>query len=167
MNDDDSLARQPRRAARIGPFNKSSLIALRDHITADHRHSERRRKVLLGLCNFAISKGDLAGVLVLPILELLRKFEAQDADYGAKMRKGRKPNTVGPVRKAIQKMLKRKPNATTAEVWSAIKVKPPRGMAFYETARQGKYIETDSPAGIRTTTYRTFANIVSAEKNPK
>jgi hypothetical protein len=86
-----------------------------------------------------------------------------NAELGMKMRAGRKEGTVGAVRKAIQRVLKDRPTATTAEVWSVIKARPPKGMAFFESTnpKLGKYIET---SGNADTSYRRFANIVSEEK---
>ena len=89
-----------------------------------------------------------------------------NTDHGAKMRAGRKVGAVGAVRKAIQRVLKDTPTATTAEVWSAIKARPPKGLEFRETTKLGKYIESMSTKSKApaTTGYRRFENMVSEER---
>lgn len=82
---------------------------------------------------------------------------------GNKFNRGRMLGSVGPVRKAIQKVLKRKPGASAAEVWTAIKAKAPKDMEFCDNSL-GKYIELGNG---KTTGYDRFANIVTLEKNPK
>ena len=86
------------------------------------------------------------------------------AAHGKKFKAGRKIGTVGPVRKAIQGVLKKKPTATPKEIWAALKEKPPRGMTFYDN-HLGRYIEVDGQAGE--TKFTSFSNIVSQEKNGK
>jgi hypothetical protein len=83
-----------------------------------------------------------------------------NAEQGMKMLAGRKVGTVGAVRKAIDRVLKDRPTATTAEVWSAIKAKPPKDITVFDNSL-GKYIET---SGNANTGYRRFANTVSEAK---
>lgn len=82
---------------------------------------------------------------------------------GQKFTAGRKVGTIGLVRLAVRRILKREPSATAARVWEAITAKPPKGITPYDN-RLGKYIEAPGQAP---TGYRRFANIVSEEKRPK
>jgi hypothetical protein len=79
---------------------------------------------------------------------------------GKKFVSGRKPGSIGPVRQAIRRHLKRQPQANAAQIWAALSVKPPKGMTFYDN-RLGKYIESDNHPE---TQYRQFANLVSFER---
>ncbi len=79
---------------------------------------------------------------------------------GKKFSSGRKIGTVGPVRAEIRRYLKRSPTARTAEIWSSLESKPPRGWEFFDN-RLGRYIETNGP---ESTSYRRFGNIVSEER---
>jgi hypothetical protein len=79
---------------------------------------------------------------------------------GKKFVAGRKQGAVGPVRAAVRRYLQRQPDANTAQIWAALKAKPPKGMVFYDN-RLGKYIETE---GYKDTSYRLFTNMVSAER---
>ena len=88
------------------------------------------------------------------------------AEHGKRFMDGRKPGAVGKTRLAVRQVLKRNPTANAAEVWAALKAKPPRSMTLHEN-RHGKYIEIATADGINTTEYRRFANIVSEEKRPK
>lgn len=79
---------------------------------------------------------------------------------GKKFVAGRKQGAVGPVRAAVRRYLQRQPDANTAQIWAALKTKPPKGMVFYDN-RLGRYIETP---GYKDTSYRLFSNMVSAER---
>lgn len=87
---------------------------------------------------------------VAPLLEVGKKFTA-----------GRKRGAVGPVRRAIRSVLKRRPGARASEVWDALAASPPRGLTVCDN-RVGRYIETGP--GTDSTSYERFANIVSEEK---
>lgn len=67
----------------------------------------------------------------------------------------------GPIRKKIEQLLKKNPKAKTAELWEAIKAKPPKGWHFMESPRLGSYIEGPENQSM---SHRVFANHVSAEK---
>ena len=82
------------------------------------------------------------------------------ARLGKKFSSGRKVGTVGPVRAAIRRYLKKRPYAKTAEIWGHFESKPPRGWEFFNN-RLGRYIETKGP---ESTSYRRFGNIVSEER---
>ena len=88
------------------------------------------------------------------------EFLIPAAKLGKKFKSGRKVGTIGPVRRAIRRCLSRAPSATTAQVWTSLESKPPKGMAFFNN-RLGKYIETD---GHPDTKYPHFANLVTMEK---
>lgn len=83
----------------------------------------------------------------------------KDADHGKKF-KGKAPGAVGPIRKAIGRVLKKNPKMKTLEIWEEIKKKPPKGWAVMEN-RQGKYIE--GPAN-KEMNYRRFENAVCEER---
>ncbi len=80
---------------------------------------------------------------------------------GKKFVAGRKQDAIGPLRAAIRRYLKSHPKAKTAEIWSALKAKPPKGMTFFDN-RQGKYIERDDKTSD--VTYRGFTNMISKER---
>lgn len=66
-----------------------------------------------------------------PLIEKARKFKPN----------GRGP---GPVRKAIERLLKKQPSMKNAELWQALKTRPPKGYTVCEN-RQGRYIEGPTP----------------------
>lgn len=59
---------------------------------------------------------------------------------GEKFKSGRKPGTVGTVRKAIRSLLKKKPGMKNPEIWEHLKRNPPRDWEFCDN-RMGEYIE--------------------------
>lgn len=83
-----------------------------------------------------------------------------DAEHGKKFQ-GRKKGAVGPIRKAIRRLLKKNHKMKTAEIWAEIKTKPPKGWTVMDNA-QGKYIE--GPKAGDEMKYRRFTNVVSEEK---
>ena len=84
------------------------------------------------------------------------------AQLGAKFTGGREPGTVGAVRKFVRRHLAKHPDAKAQEVWAALSAKPPRGVEVYEAnGRVERYVRT---AGKADTSYRTFQNLVSAER---
>ncbi|MFD1558682.1 hypothetical protein ACFSHT_24095 [Paraburkholderia silviterrae] len=82
-------------------------------------------------------------------------------EIGEKFLQGRKRNTVGPVRLAIRRELKRDPSASTETLWTLVAQKPPRGWAFFDN-RQGRYIE--GPRAGQNMSFRTFGNAASKER---
>jgi hypothetical protein len=92
---------------------------------------------------------------------------------GRKFTTGRKPGAVGPVRAAVRRQLKRLPQTTAAKIWDSLKVKPPKGLTFYDR-QDNKYIEIDMKAikgklppeaeRFKEVKYRRFLNIVSEER---
>lgn len=86
---------------------------------------------------------------------------AAQARHGLKFKDGRKAGTVGPVRQFVRKYLSKHPQADTAEVWIALKRKPPKGLTVHDPFERSKRrIDwSDGP-----TSYPQFRNIVSSEK---
>ena len=80
------------------------------------------------------------------------------AKAGVKFKQGRKPNTSGPIRKAIVRLLAASPDMKNAELWGAIKAKPPRGWKVCDN-RVGKYIE--GPKASDGMNYARFCNVAS------
>lgn len=68
----------------------------------------------------------------------------------------------GPIRKKIEQLLKKNPKATNAELWEAIKAKPPKGWELMDSIRLGKYIE--APSGQRGMNWATFINHAASER---
>ena len=69
-------------------------------------------------------------VMVMQTMEQL----VPKAKVGQSFKAGRKPGTVGPIRKAIAKLLKSRPTMKTADVWETLAKRPPPGWTFYDTA---------------------------------
>lgn len=87
------------------------------------------------------------------------------ASVGEKFVKGRKKESIGPLRLAIRKRLKSHQRENAAAIWKAFSCKPPKGLNFYDN-RTGKYVEYDKRAhsgNIKNTSYGRFGNIVSEE----
>ena len=78
---------------------------------------------------------------------------------------GSQKGRVGPIRKAIAKLLKEDPSAKNGVLWTALSEKPPRGYTFLEN-RLGKYVEDEK--GQTVMEWPRFCNIASEErKTPK
>lgn len=82
------------------------------------------------------------------------------ARIGVKFKRGRKPNTGGPIRKAIAKLLAKSPDVKNPELWNAIENRPPRGWAVCDN-RIGRYIE--GPRGSNMS-YERFCNVAAEER---
>ena len=91
--------------------------------------------------------------------ELLEKLKPL-LDQGKAFISGRKPGAVGPIHKAIRKLLAKNPQMKNPEIWEAIKEKPPKGWSVCEN-RLGKYI--DGPSG-KNMKDRRFKNICAEER---
>ena len=74
---------------------------------------------------------------------------------------GRQLATLGPVAKKIKAYLLKNPLAKPDEVWAALKKSPPRGYAFMETERFGKYIEKGNKTAMQ---WGRFRNLVSIHR---
>ena len=102
------------------------------------------------------------------ILIAFAGLDADKTELGRKFVAGRKVGAVGPVRKAVQQALKRKPKATTPEVWAIIKRNPPRGLVVHN--KRTAWARIDKAASYIAfgrdgrNGYRTFETIVSDER---
>lgn len=83
------------------------------------------------------------------------------ADHGEKFKKGRKPGSGGPIRKAIARLLKKDPALKNPELWDAIKSRPPRGWFVFENSR-GKHI--GGPTNDDGMEHRRFCNVCGEER---
>lgn len=84
-------------------------------------------------------------------------------ELGKKMKTGRKPGTVGPIRRAVASYLKKHPAAKNEEIWQALAGKPPRGWVFMDN-RLGRYIE--GPAVGDRMEIARFRNICAEARKP-
>lgn len=75
---------------------------------------------------------------------------------------GRKPGSIGPVRKFIRARLAKNHAATNEELWAAIKAKPPKSWTPMESTRLGRYIE--GPNAGDNVGWARFCNIASEER---
>jgi hypothetical protein len=80
------------------------------------------------------------------------------AFHGRQFRKGRKLNTAGPIRKAIERLLRRNHGATNGQLWQQIAAYPPKGWQFMDN-HLGRYIE--GPTAGDGMDYPRFRNIAS------
>lgn len=110
-------------------------------------HAKQNFEVLIPSMD-ALMYGLKAAVFLIPLAEIGEKFKS-----------GRKPGAVGPVRKAIRSLLKKKPGMKNPEIWEHLKSNPPRGWVFYDN-RIGEYIEY--PGGE--TKRAQFNNICGEER---
>ncbi len=101
---------------------------------------------------YAISQGKSKG---------LRVLAGDQAEHGQRFKDGRKPGSVGPIRKAIAKLLAKTPEMKNPELWDAIKNRPPRGWQAIESTRLGKYLEGPKMAHMG---YPSFCNVCSKER---
>jgi len=112
-------------------------------------------QIMLDLASDAISARD-AETALRPLDGLMPLGE-----LGAAFKQGRKRGSVSELRLAVRRVLKRRPKATAAEVWKALKAKPPRGITLHDRWGERRYIKTD---GKPDTGYARFRNIVSEER---
>lgn len=92
------------------------------------------------------------------------KFLAGDqAEAGQRFKEGRKIGTLGPIRKAIDRLLKKHQDMTTPELWEAISQKPPKGWQAYNN-NQGKYLEKPPKENVG---YPRFQNICSEARKAR
>lgn len=92
---------------------------------------------------------------------VLRRDVMPTALYGQVMKQGRKPGTVGPIRKAIKRILKRHPSYSPLDIWNSFFHNPPKGWTITHD-RNGRRIK--APNAGNGMAYRRFCNIVSDEK---
>ena len=129
--------------------NRELLLKRRAQALAAHKAGQHELVVAwLSFLSLAMRAGKRMELLI-PSAKLGKKFSS-----------GRKVGTVGPVRGAIRRYLKKRPYAKTAEIWWHFESQPPRGWEFFDN-RLGRYIETKGP---ESTSYRRFGDIVSEER---
>lgn len=88
------------------------------------------------------------------------------ANTGASFLSGRKPGTVGPIRKKIKGILKKDKNIKNDELWKLITENPPKGWRLFDN-RAGRYAEgpkSDDVIGYKNMSYKRFCNVVSEER---
>ena len=81
---------------------------------------------------------------------------------------GRKPGSIGPVRKFIRARLAKNSNPTNGELWDAISKRPPKGWTVMDSPRLGRYIE--GPSSDDEVKWKSFCTYAALErgllKNP-
>jgi hypothetical protein len=102
--------------------------------------SQERAVLLLRFCTQAIEQNNVSDFLRNAIIKNFIGLDSDIAATGEKFRAGRTPNTSGPIRKAITKLLKSHPDMKNKQLLDAIAAKPPRGWKYYDN-RTGKYFE--------------------------
>lgn len=75
---------------------------------------------------------------------------------------GRKPGSIGTVRKFIRARLAKNHAATNEELWDAIKAKPPKGWTPMESPRFGRYIE--APKADDEVKWKSFCSYAALER---
>ncbi|HEY0876917.1 MAG TPA: hypothetical protein VGE10_00545 [Zeimonas sp.] len=88
------------------------------------------------------------------------------ARRGRKFEGGRKLGAVGPIRKAIRRLLKNDPTLKNADLWDLVKARLPRGWTAFDN-RTGRYLEKPSrpeQKQIEKVEYSTFCNIAADER---
>lgn len=85
------------------------------------------------------------------------------ASVGKKFRDGRKPGTLGPVRKALRASIKKNCALSTLELWDNVANRlKGKGWTAYDTAKTGRYLE--GPAAGDNVNYSTFASYATQER---
>lgn len=112
----------------------------------------------LYVLKYAVNAGEQDGLSI-----LLDGKTADQIVTGKKFLSGRKSNSIGPVRKFIRNALKKNPEMKNADLWEAIKERPPRGWDVMENSRFYKYIE--KPNSGDNVGWKRFCNIAAEERN--
>lgn len=99
--------------------------------------------------------------LTLPDNECLEMLAGTLAATGIKFRKGRKVNSVGPVRKAIARELKKNQALKPRHLWALLANKPPKGWDFEGEGREARiWITGRKPIG-----YARFSEVCKQESD--
>ncbi len=136
-----------------------SLAALDDYLQEDcweisEAAQENRANLIQrraqALQAFQAGNTELAFAWLNFLNAVMRAIKRQDfllplSRAGKKFNEGRKVGTIGPVKAAVRRYLKKNPQALSTEIWGHYKTKPPRGLTFCETPKE-KYIEIDLKA---------------------
>jgi hypothetical protein len=83
------------------------------------------------------------------------------AATGEKFRQGRKVGTGGPIRKVIAELLAKEPTLSNAQLWDAIRKKPPKGWKSQDNVKFGKYFEGPENKNMG---YSRFLNVCAEER---
>jgi len=140
-----------------------SAANLAKHVAEDMRDELTFPGIVSDPAAFAQSISELAHLKYATSLDEqdgLRLLSGNKAALGQKFSKGRKPSSPGPIRRAIAKHLKGDPEAKNAELWEAIKARPPRGWSGFDN-RTGKYFEGPQNENMD---YRRFRNVCAEER---
>lgn len=86
---------------------------------------------------------------------------APAAAKGKRFMGGKPKGSLEPIQKAIKKYLTKHPEATAADVWSAISRTPPKGCEFIIDARNGDYVLKPNNSQMARS---TFINNVSIQR---
>jgi hypothetical protein len=122
---------------------------------------ERRTHACAALQAKDLSLGEAILEMLHVYYQLVRREDVllPKAKHGMKF-VAKKPGGVGPVRKAIARVLKSNPTFTAEQVWQCLKANPPKGLEFHGSAALRHVWST----GRQNTGWRRFQNIVSEEK---
>lgn len=88
------------------------------------------------------------------------------ADTGEKFKKGRVEGAIGPLARAVRKVLRTDQSASATCVWDMLSKKSPKGMNFINNSHE-KRVEYDKKTHakeLKDTSYRTFENTVSKQR---
>jgi len=131
-------------AARIERLRQHpALQELADRLAAELVNGSASKELLIEIAG---AEQHAIAHRVAPLVDKGRKFTP----------KGRGP---GPIRKAIERLLKRKPDMTNAELWVAIAAKPPRGWSACDN-RLGRYLEAPSVGNVSLARFKNIASEV-------
>jgi len=116
--------------------------------------------------NKTISRNSVYKDLAAGIQEKLKLLEPI-AEHGKKF-KGRRPDSIGPLARAVRKILKSDLSASADQVWTALADRPPKGMTFIELApvrrRRVEYDRKTHKGNLKDASYRNFVNTVSKQR---
>lgn len=85
------------------------------------------------------------------------------AEHGNRF-KGRKPDSLGPLARAIRAHLKKFPDDKPTKIWNAFVSKPPKNLKFCEIRGVGKYVEYAGKTTADDTNYKHFQNRVAEQR---
>lgn len=91
----------------------------------------------------------------------LKELVGKVTATGIKFTQGRQPNSLGPIRKVIKRLLAKDPKLKNKELWRAIENKPPVGWEVMDNRTFGKYLTGPENQEMK---YPRFRNICSMER---
>ncbi len=128
-----------------------------EHAAADADATAAAR--LLRACVHALESPDARTVQ--RAVDAYALLDAPAVAVAQKFRVGRKQGTVGPWRQAIRKMLVANPEAKNADMWTALRKKPPRGWKWLQ---YGERFEGPGAGVPPTFVHKTFLVYASEER---